>query len=446
MRDGLFAGRPITRSEFLRTALAVGLSSSPRFAFFERLAAQTPTPRTQRLASSRWSDASRQQLKTLQEKAYVSLGKQLGLGSDPEIVYSSLSAGRIPAERLTLKRFAETFGSAFGSADNSADGGAADAFRRYNERYRNADLPTPYEEPNLYAVLLEMADAVEQAAMSANLPVPGHLLFGSLPTGSINAKAVSVAPKEYIVLFHYGLFMFAFQMARLAANAFPPLVPDGASARFETRSDPLAVLKRRPEIQDQFNRILYAYVVLGNPWRTPVISVDAPLLPTAMVLLRSMELFCMGHEYTHVIWRHPERGAEFAQTEQQWIRWSWKAEYAADEVGLSLTHSAMSMDLHYSFWGADYFFSCSDIVERCLDVLRVGAVKPAMPQSEHPPTSQRRKKIREVLRDVRPGPDAETAIELGARLQAFIDALWEQSVPRWVALHKSNVRPSPIWS
>jgi len=154
------------------------------------------------MTERRWSQQARKRLTDMQEEAYARLGEREGLGADPRKAYLRFGAGRIPAERLSAQKFEETFASTWGKAEGW--GVHRERIDHYLQTYHQVPVPTPYEDPNWYPTLLEMADAIEQATTSTSRPIQVRPLFGSLPFGDINARVFFLgSTQEYIVLFEH---------------------------------------------------------------------------------------------------------------------------------------------------------------------------------------------------------------------------------------------------
>jgi hypothetical protein len=390
---------------------------------------------------SRWSDSSINTLRELQEKAYSRLGKQLGLGDDPLIVHSKLTAGPIPKERISAEKFHETFDKTFGSSNGSSNPeGAIDNFL---QKYWNPKLPTPYEESGWYSILLMDTDAIEDVLKSFDLPVPRHLLFGTLPTGTVNAEAILVpGSRDYVIVFQSGLFDFCHEMAALVAITYPPVPSLDSDFNFNTEPALGLALKEHPEVLDHFKHMIYCYIVQGNPRLSSRLSLDASHYPLAGKLNTAMEVFVLAHEYIHVIYRHVEKKQDIEDIQKDSIRWSWEAEFDADDLGFGITKNALT--LASAYLGADYFLACTDLIEQVLFVLN-RATKASPAQTDHPPFSERRKRLRDLLRRDLPGNETERLIWLANQQQTVLDRLRDQSMGDWVEMQKKGVRPFAIW-
>jgi hypothetical protein len=423
----------IARRDVLAAALAMlGMSPARAYGFAGQRGNAPPQVPAQAPAQARWTAAAARELLRQQELAYATLGKRMGIEGGPMAAYRALTRGRMPSERISPERFRNTFGDV---------GGAPDAqIAEYQAKYGNIKPPTPYEDPNLYAVLLEMSDSIETALKSRNLTVP-RLLLGTLPTGTTNAQTFPFSQTQQIIIFERGLFDFAFHMSKISASVFPSIDP--RTGWFSTKVDVDAAVDAHPDLLDQVNRILHAYLVQGDPRTIPSYALDNSRLMTAGVLLRSLELFVLGHEYGHFV-ASPSDNLGPNPSRDPSIRANWDKEYGADIVGLSLMAGVIG-DMTLTLWGAVQFFVCMEVFDRCRSILTKGSFDPKATSPTHPPHLVRGQQLRVFLREERSGPETEKAIQLADQLDSFWSRLWQVAEPDWIAKYKQGVRPSIIW-
>jgi hypothetical protein len=355
--------------------------------------------------------------------------------------YRALTRERMPAEWISPEKFWKTFGSQI--SRDKAQGIPDAAIADYLKKYGTVRPPTPYEDPNLYAVLLEMLDSIELTWKSHGFPASARILLGTLPTGTTNAMTFRLPQtKEYIIIFERGLFDFAYQMSALTAQVFPPI--DLRRGWFASEVNVDRGVEAHPELLDQFNQVLNAYLVLGDPRRIVAPKIDNSRVMTRALLLRSMELFALGHEYGHAAASHGDSLGPNPSNDAS-TRYNWDDEYGADRVGVSLMSSVIG-DLPLSFWGAVSLFVCLEVFDRCRSILATGAFDPKATSPTHPPPLARAQQLRAVIREDRPGADTERAIRLANSLDSFWSRMWQIAEPYWLAQYKKGVRPSVIWS
>jgi len=233
-------------------------------------------------------------------------------------------------------------------------------------------------------------------------------------------------------------------MSKIAAVVFPPIDPIRGSFSEEVNVE--RGVEAHPEILGELNRVLHAYLVLGDPRRIQSYKIDSSRTMTAAALLRSMQLFVLGHEHGHFLVRHggDNLGPPPASRDPA-IRDKWNVEYGADRVGLSMMY-AVTGHLVLSFWGAVNLLVCMEVFERCQSILATGAFDPTATSPTHPPNLTRGRQLRAVIREDRPGEETEKAITLANQLDSFWARTWQIAEPHWLAMHKQGVRPSMIWS
>ena len=431
----------IARRDLLSVAVLLLGIPPARVSGFVRQRANTPPRPAPKPASARWTAEAAGRLRNRQELAYAQLGKRMGISGDPMAVYRELTKGRMPAEWISPEKFWTTFGSTLKREDGRGIPEAQIA--DYLAKYGNVQPPTPYEDPNLYAVLLEMLDSIETEWKALGYKTPARLLLGTLPTGTTNALAIPVPQtNEHIIVFERGLFDFAFQMSKLAAIVFPPIDP--SQGWFSRPVNVDLALKAQPDLLEEFNRILHAYLVLGDPRRIASYAIDGSRVMTASVLLRSLQLFVLGHEYGHVATAPGDNlGPNPSQDPE--IRRSWDREYGADRVGLSVMYSVMG-NVPLTFWGPIHFFSCLEAFDRCRSILTRGAFDAKATSRTHPQNLLRAQQLRSVVRELRPGDETERAIQLANQIDSLWSRLWQLSEERWLRMYKQGQRPSVIWT
>jgi predicted Zn-dependent protease len=139
--------------------------------------------------------------------------------------------------------------------------------------------------------------------------------------------------------------------------------------------------------------------------------------------------------------------ASLAGLEIEEVKRSWSQEFEADALGLSLMLAAMQkkgMDLSLSFWGADFFFSCIDILERGASVIRTGDENERH-QSSHPDPQSRRENLRALISKQLPEQESKGPIELARTLEHIIEELWKRTKSTLRKHHDSGQRLSAIW-
>jgi hypothetical protein len=318
----------------------------------------------------------------------------------------------------------------------------------------NLKPPTRYEHPAQYWLMIRLAQEIEEAASLYPIPLPILPAIGTLPTGRVNAMAIAI-PKndEYLVVFESELFTFALLLSKVVAQAVPFQGIDSGRLKFTTDiSSVERCLAENPVIVGRFRELMFAYLLTGHPSSAPPYILEEPYLTLSAILRDSMELFVMGHEYGHIIRGHllgqKESASLLGEENVDEITRSWEQELEADAVGLQLLIPAMQekrrMDLSLSYWGADLFFSCSDILERGISILLKG--QPGYRRvGSHPFAELRRKSLRNILGRSIPENASQGPIKLGMIVEKIMELLWNRIEVTIYELHKRGASLAPIW-
>lgn len=331
------------------------------------------------------------------------------------------------------------------------------------------DLPSPYENPTTYGTLMRLEQEIRAAALEFKHAIDIKTVLGTMPSGQVNAMAIWLpGSSEYLVLFEAGLFTFAMLMSKAIVQAFPLTKRENGWTSFSTiPAEVEAHLATNAVPAQRFQEAVLAYLLEANPGRAPRYLLPEVYIQPYWHLLHSMELFVMGHEYGHIIGKHFGDGASAharsdhtqrpdsdALRDHAVIRRNYEKEFEADLKGGSLAIRAMQShkaDVALSFWGADLFFSCLDVVERGLGILRDGR-EPTMPRSldevtsrTHPPTILRREGLRMALAKNFPAEPEPAPIHLSRLVQQVVDRLWASTRERLLELRARGVAPHPMW-
>jgi hypothetical protein len=329
-------------------------------------------------------------------------------------------------------------------------------------------LPTPYEDPFSYQVIRIAATQIDAAVKEfqkadSSLPdkaltVP-EIVFGTLPTGEVDASTELVNPRDdqsqhvYLVIFETGFFKFAQAFSDIVARA----IPTSKDGKFQVMDlNRTAVEKHldvHPEIVADFEALMRAYLIQGGPYvsatyRTP--ELPEPYATLSGFLYRSALVFALGHEYGHVMF------SENDLTVNTRLPMGWSEEYFADGWGvtLSMLTAGRNTNLEMTIFGARFFLSCFDMIERGISVVSTGQDS-YRAKTRHPPAEKRKEKIpRYVLSTLRRlwniEPDSPEKFDrmLGstANIDIVLGTLWERIEPDLLKLHNQGARLAPSWS
>ncbi|MCZ7382787.1 MAG: hypothetical protein O8C64_14615 [Candidatus Methanoperedens sp.] len=305
-------------------------------------------------------------------------------------------------------------------------------------------MPTELEDPGLYNILQSITSDVVQMATELNLVIPKEVVFGTLPTGEVNAIAICVPGEGVVVALNHGIFMFIYKLAKVVESFIPLKGEKDGFLIFSTlEKDILHSLNINKEGHICFIEILFGYLVLGHPGYARRFKKNPPMHPVAL-LTGTAERFVVAHEYSHIILRHSASGAStekrlLGNVEVEEIPRSWRDEPEADSLALQIT-MAINLKNRYdpsmSFAGIDFFFSCVEILEQATGT---GSSK------SHPSAVIRRETLREDVKTLSEGIKEKFSnhaepTALGIVIQKIMSELWKRNQPKFEKMRSSASR------
>ncbi|MFF9806049.1 hypothetical protein ACF1G5_13105 [Streptomyces coeruleorubidus] len=325
-------------------------------------------------------------------------------------------------------------------------------FLQHKEELSGA-LLTSHEDPLGHAIIQGLEQRIQNAASGLLSPLPEFPIVGTVPTGDVNAITVAVpGSRQCVILIQDQLFNYALLFSKIMAMSFPHINDPGKNGFLSFSADPsevIANIENSPYISQRFRQLILAYLTEGSPGRAPAYILEQPHMSMAQILYNSMELFVMGHEYGHIIAGHLDgidrSAAALGSKEVQIVARNWKQEHEADALGMRLAITAKQeegFDIPMSFWGADFFFTCAEVVEKGLSVIETGQ-EGNVQMGSHPPPNRRRKVIRAILRQE--SDSAAAAIQLADILDSITKYLWESTKPLLMKLHERHISVSQNW-
>jgi hypothetical protein len=383
----------------------------------------------------------------MQDGAYRRLGDSLGLGTDPRKAFEYLASPLPSEELLSLEEFEKFFGKnlPLSPADRAGFNKFVSA---YLSRYYSHEPPTPFEEPNRYALMSMTFDEVWGYLARTGKPPDPQPYLATLPSGELNASVeVEDSTNARVMFFEQGLLTFLYDFALLAAWATPPL------GFFQLMSDlALTWLGRSrvytmpPQASESFTGTLGGYAVMGTPLKNPA-PIPRPTHNqfTVKVLVSVMKRFVMAHELAHLQLGHLDAAAP-SQKE------AWDQEYEADAAGFALV-SAMARDEGNSWavalWGCDLVLTAYNFLDRVLGLLKFGPVKLTWTSQKHPDAMRRRARLRDQAASISPHATEvglAAARELCGMSDGLFQTLWDMTHIELYFAYQRGDRPSPMWN
>src|SRR6266849_2460432 len=232
---------------------------------------------------------------------------------------------------------------------------------RINEFIKKLKAPTCFESPEIYWLIETHVQTIEAARKRLKLSLKAPPKFASLPTAEINAYTYpATGTHDSIIAFNTQLFMFDYQLAKAVIPSLG-ITLDPTGKYLVIRNDPnftRAYLAAHPEVKGNFASSVLEFINYAPGHEH---SVDQAYDAFIIALPLGMELFAVGHEYSHVI--HGDRSVvstlrlgmgdegksvdEVKQPQGQTVpvlARSWKQELSADELGAKLLIKSVQDD------------------------------------------------------------------------------------------------------
>jgi hypothetical protein len=403
------------------------------------------------LIERKWSTQARNRVADWQKDEYKRLGQSLPNKS--EILETALRIGALMGHKPGTAAY---------------DAVVSEMMAKYDEA--QSQVPTPYESAHWYGLANLLVQDVEEAARVLSLRIPIQPLFGSVPSGMVNAATYYLPETgEYIIVFAAGLFLFLNLMAKLTADAAIAATNATTPGRGLDESRIPQILADR-RFHDRFFDALQCQVVLGNAGLAHQYGLRNAEQGLADTLRGYMERFIVAHEYGHIIEGHltglqlrpnvPKTSSgEFVYQPE------WSEELAADDRATELVHqiaNTKKTNAHVVVASIHLVLFCLELIDRAVNVLMAPFNKSAKvmdylvtmiprahegerPDDTHPAASSRRFRQRSRFHEFFAEALADEGNEMGADLVSMLQYLWTASRPRWLALQQSGTKPCPLW-
>jgi hypothetical protein len=320
-------------------------------------------------------------------------------------------------------------------------------------------VATKYEDPGLQDLIHAAADVFEAVAAADGDAIPFRPVFGTLPSGKVNAQAILVPEAaEFIIAFDAGLFTFAHVCSKIVVEALPRDKGDGIRGgvdevgfSFDLDEIEARLVTKGPELRDRFFDLAAAYVTTGDIREAEPFGVESSSHTMVAALREACEYFILGHEYGHILAGHlcadsvalralPDHEASEALM-------AMEQEHEADEQGFVLAFNSLvgeGCPPPVALAGPELFFGCTEQLRRICSVLATGSEEERQLRAyTHPPPHLRRRRIHDFIRanvSAKPG-----VLAFPGAIRFVLEWIWMASKDFWVHMHKKGKRPAAIW-
>lgn len=298
--------------------------------------------------------------------------------------------------------------------------------------YKQLILPTKLQDIQSYSILQTLFSKIEDTAKTISLVTETRPTIGTAHSKEYNAFADRVpGTNEYLIVFESELFTLANLLAKLFALSLPDFNVSEQKISFNVNKERIQnhVLTEK-NLQTRFADLVHNAIFRGQPNLTQQYFLQQPFEKFHYELLNSLELFVVGHEYGHIYCGHLQESNLIKKNVRdntvERISPDWEMEYEADLIGLrllinSLDHRCLPP---FSFLGPELFFTFLDLDERASTLFYEGEEKRSSGSDTHPPTSERRNRIRKALKSALPKDHIISYEYLSEFLENIFEALW----------------------
>ena len=337
----------------------------------------------------------------------------------------------------------------------------------HHKKVENIELPTKYEDPDTYLLLLELSSIIQNGISTShvihqetkkvvkltdqnyNFTVP---YVGSIAFGDVNAATIPCDNNEHLILFETEFITFCYLVCKVLVQLMPEYDSTLEKSFEEYMKEVEEKISKNPSIIERFKELVIAYATTGRATKAPVYEINAKYNHALIGLTHAMEVFAMGHEYAHILIGHTTRESfenEYSLEGLSRIFYLQHQEYEADHLALTLTLEGLKNegDENYfgNYLGFESFFSALEISERAKYIVKIGddtwywrknGRSSGNPQ-DHPPIDARREKLRDQAKFV----FGEKFLEGGKITENIIKRLYEKIKPDLIAIHNNHMTP-----
>nr|WP_321358303.1 hypothetical protein [uncultured Draconibacterium sp.] len=302
------------------------------------------------------------------------------------------------------------------------------------EKSKQSFVPqTKYESIYSYPILKTLFDKIEATAKRLSLNTEIKPIIGTALSKQYNAFAHKVPiTNDYLIVFEGELFTLSNILAKIIALCLPDFKISKQGVSFNLKENRIKNhIKSNESLQIHFEDFVLNAILHGQPNKTKHFYLNETFSKLHYELLTSLELFVVGHEYGHIYCGHLNENNIIKQLYEnkpiERISPDWEMEYEADYFGLTLMLNTLKSNslFPFSFLGPELFFTFLDIEERANNLLINGVEKRSYGCDTHPPTFERRTRIRQLISKGLPARTLETYKYVSDFLENVMESLWE---------------------
>ena len=311
------------------------------------------------------------------------------------------------------------------------------------EKLLGLALPTKYENPSYYSLMKNRFESIREEAV--NLKKDNSVwsfkdpVFGTLPTGQINAMAIQVPDSDdHLIVFEEQIIVFCNLLSKIIAQSIPQ---NNENTSPVNKSEIMIHLDENPQILARFLQLITLYVTNERISDGTQYNLDKKYDDFVSLFNHSIELFLFGHEYGHIVqWKSEKIRLVEKKLRNETISeiyHPWEEEFLSDMIGLNLMTSIMkrkhNVEPAWSLTGIQIILHAIHMLDNVDSIVNTGneidysdkaQINPKV--LSHPPANMRWKTLEKFVID-----DAGEWILANSRgTQIILSTLWQKAMPR----------------
>jgi hypothetical protein len=303
----------------------------------------------------------------------------------------------------------------------------------------------------IFDLTSEIEDLIDRTVPSNEIKSRKKLLFGSLPTGDLNACFIKFDNPEYhVVLVEEGLFGFANMLAKAVAQALPVKPGGDGSTGFSV--DPTEIrshLAHNQDAEQRLSELMLSLAISGHAHAAAQYLADRAYLPVISIWCNAIEMFVLARAYGHCMLGHLDLDdlakihrdgfVECATSGQELV----DAESVALHVVLT-RYTERGGHAGMAYVGIELFLMSLDVLEEifvALDRVEYGEST----RTKYPRGATRRESLRSVLPAYLGGEQGRIAAALASNFEEVMQMMRPMIMNMAVELEKNGRRPDARW-
>ncbi|MEY9363863.1 hypothetical protein ABH994_006584 [Bradyrhizobium yuanmingense] len=317
-------------------------------------------------------------------------------------------------------------------------GEEAPAIAEYMRALAQTSAGSEFDDLNARSILERVIGEVEAACVRKRIPIRGSVAYGvSYEPGATAGQRAVLLTESSIIDASMPFFILCNRIAKQMALTVI-IADEDKPLRYS--HDPKEVqthLDQNPDLVVGWEDIFSAFALAKVPQADFTQTLNVPVTAIWAMLLRSIELFAMGHEYGHHVMRHglsdsSEEKEDVLEEEHEADRFA-----RAASIAMGADESPQNRFAMYGV-GAILILGAIDIIRRADALISTGS-DVTTPRKRHPSFVARIKEIATLDKQL-PEADQKAAAAMRSGFMDIIEIIWDRIKPRLLQLHEEGQR------